>query len=113
MKKSTLKALEGSIIKWEGIVAGIGVDNGVDNCPLCQKFADPRPFTPACGGCPVREAAGIPYCRGTPYEEWVDLFDNNDYPHEIRDSFDKPRAKVIAKKELEFLKSLLPKGEKK
>jgi len=33
-----LEALKGSIKKWERIVEGTGVDEGADNCPLCELF---------------------------------------------------------------------------
>jgi len=36
MDAKTLKALKGSIKKWEKIIAGTGVDKGGDNCPLCK-----------------------------------------------------------------------------
>lgn len=46
--EETKEALEGAIKKWEKIYAGVGVDEGVDNCPLCELFDDDD-----CTGCPV------------------------------------------------------------
>lgn len=45
--EETMEALEGAIKKWEKIYAGVGVDEGVDNCPLCELFDDDD-----CTGCP-------------------------------------------------------------
>ena len=38
MNARTWKALEGSIKKWEDIVAGKRGDRGSRNCPLCREF---------------------------------------------------------------------------
>ena len=38
MLKATAKALEGSIHKWEEIVAGTRRDRACYDCPLCQRF---------------------------------------------------------------------------
>lgn len=95
MTPVALKALKGSIRKWQKIVDGTGEDRGPDNCPLCQQF-----FEKNCVGCPVRMATGKPRCGSTPYDDWGCLdtaiaYDDN--------------AIVIAVKELRFLKGLLPK----
>jgi hypothetical protein len=100
MDAATLKALRGSIVKWQLIVDGTGIDKGPDNCPLCQMFnnmVNPKAQA-ACRGCPVREATGVARCEGTPYEQYSDLDQDLD---------DKERAEA-AVEELEFLKSLLP-----
>lgn len=107
----TLKALKGSIRKWEKIVTGTGVDKGKDNCPLCQKFQDRNPALGAdCIGCPVAIAAKMRYCRNTPYEEW----DRRSEPEcNLKRGYNFegwPEKLDSAKKELNFLKSLLPKG---
>ncbi len=73
MNKATLKALRGSITKWERIVVGKEVDRGTDNCPLCRKFFNPdwwKGRNYFCDGCPVRQASGRPNCLGTPYTKW-------------------------------------------
>lgn len=92
MTKKTLKALRGSIQKWEKIVEGTGVDQGVYNCPLCQLF-----YRLDCKGCPVFERTGYPFCDKTPYREWEDDCT--------------PELKKLAQAEVDFLKSLLPKEE--
>lgn len=91
MNKRTLKALQGSIRKWQGVVDGRVKDKGPSNCPLCEVF-----FYHHCRGCPVAEHTGFSDCYDTPYDEWCEA----STPAEER------RA---ARHELAFLKSLLPK----
>lgn len=109
MDKDTLKALKGSVRKWERIVDGRGADNGTYNCPLCKMFllGEMR-----CAGCPVKEASGQSYCRGTPYENWDDVVEEElDFPRRISDL---PSVRLrrdalrYAKDEVRFLKGLLP-----
>ena len=98
MDKRTRTALEGSIAKWEAIVAGTGTDEGAENCPLCQLFFTRRgPQQLFCEGCPVKERTGQPCCEGSPYQEW------SENPHASGDE-----AKRIAQAEVDFLRSLLP-----
>lgn len=98
MNKQTLKALKGSIKKWELIVAGEGKDLGAENCPLCQLF-----IVRGCKGCPVMEKTGYAECKGSPYDEWIKgtKFKNGRRA-------DTPEKKKLARAELKFLKSLLP-----
>lgn len=94
MDAKTLKALRGSIAKWQAIVNGTGEDMGINNCPLCKLF-----HRDGCIGCPVMNKTGYPYCSKTPYDTF-----------EILDP-DSPEKKAASVVELEFLKSLLPSGE--
>lgn len=94
MSPETREALEGSIAKWEAIVAGTGEDEGSENCPLCHKFHRGGHLH-YCRGCPVREVTGRTLCDGTPYI---------DYAQDDEDG-----GIAAAKAELEFLKSLRPK----
>lgn len=93
MTPKALKALKGSIRKWQRIVNGTGKDRGADNCPLCKAY--PRLD---CAGCPVKKATGYDQCAETPYRDyrraniWGSAAD----------------ALISAKRELNFLKSLLP-----
>lgn len=64
------KALKGSIKKWKAIAAGTGVDEGGDNCPLCQMFYDSESREYSCDGCPVEVDSGS-NCAGSPYFPWV------------------------------------------
>jgi hypothetical protein len=115
MDKETLEVLEGSISKWNKIVAGIGKDKGTDNCSLCSKFyylEEPEtednlgdPFRQKmCYGCPISIASGDIGCDNTPYEEWRDLVHGSDYPYKA----DTKAKRVAAQQELDFLKSLRP-----
>lgn len=109
MDDQTLKALKGSIAKWEAIVAGTGRDAGTKNCPLCKLFY----FKKMCGGCPVFEKTQEPYCSGTPHQELADLPLMGAYSSKgiaISDIAENSREHglELAKAELEFLKSLLP-----
>lgn len=107
MDAETLKALRGSIAKWESIVVGLAEDEGPQNCPLCLKFnAFVNPNVPrGCHGCPVRAKSGESGCKNTPYESYEDyMFDVGE--GEIDE--DAELAKRLAQDEVDFLKSLLP-----
>lgn len=112
MNKQTLKALRGSIKKWERIVTGHGRDEGSKNCPLCQEFMfRDRP----CYGCPVMKRTGQASCRGTPYMEFYHVASEENFA--LGDVYKGnhvagPRAQQAAIDEYEFLVSLLPPGEK-
>lgn len=98
MDRKTLKALKGSIKKWEKIVAGKEEDMGNYNCPLCHEFLDKD-----CRGCPVKKATGKVGCDNSPYELWKFIPpDETEQP--ISDI-----AKIAARAEVMFLESLLPK----
>lgn len=104
-KAATLKALQGSIRKWERIVDGSGPDQGDRNCPLCQMFLN-NGTSDDCLGCPVRKATGEAHCTNTPYvEQWAkarELPDLGDWAMTAEQI-------VAARAELDFLRSLLPK----
>ena len=110
MKKETLESLKQSIAKWKRIVKSTKAsDLGRINCALCDLFGD---FV--CEKCPVYKKTKKKYCRDTPYTEWS----GHASKHEINDNYygeglrRKPGCKeclILVKKELEFLKSLLPK----
>jgi len=108
MKKETLEALEKSIEKWEKIVSGEGEDRGSNNCALCKLFIKKK-----CIGCPVYTKTKTPDCGGTPYEYWLHHQANNHLYDFLEFYIVKcPECKVLAQKELEFLKSLLPETQK-
>ena len=96
MTPTALKALKGSIRKWQRIVDGSGSDKGRHNCPLCKIY-----YEKGCKGCPVMKATGKLECDGSPYDtDWDggNLFNMADTDKQL----------VAAVKELRFLKSLLP-----
>jgi hypothetical protein len=117
MDEKTLTALQGSISKWEAIVAGTGDDLGTDNCPLCLEFADkhadvnedePRWASEGCFGCPVAEKVGTHSCCRTPYQAWAnhswDVNGKKSHPYTVKDD----KGRQLAQAELDFLKSLVP-----
>lgn len=106
MNPATLTALRGSIRKWEKIVDGSGADEGSKNCPLCQLYNTGGTTSGSeCEGCPVLDATGLPFCIGTPYvENWATLH-GGPWPPEYANT---PALKAAARKELKFLRSLLP-----
>ena len=103
MDVKTLEALKGSIEKWERIVAGTGVDQGVANCPLCKLFHNKN-----CRGCPIYEKVKISGCDGTPYEDWIFHYESKHGEKEDVKVYC-PTCKELAQRELDLLKSLLPK----
>ena len=113
MNASTLKALKGSIEKWEKICEGTREDQGMANCPLCAAFADCRSTATRCFKCPVFLKTGHSGCQSTPYMKW------NRHQEEVHDCEqnmwlreDCPGCSKFARAELKFLRSLLPKVKK-
>lgn len=98
MNKKTLKALKGSIKKWEKIEARTEEDKGVSNCPLCRVF-----FSYNCHNCPVKNRTGFASCKNTPYDKWELHQHVNHYSKRVVCKW----CKKYAKDEVEFLKSLL------
>ena len=72
MDKQT-KALVLSIVKWISIFLGTEVDNGADNCPLCQtyKYNCSMVVASSIVVCPVKKATGSVNCKLSPYIEWA------------------------------------------
>lgn len=99
MDEKTLTALQGSIAKWEAIVAGTGTNGGTSDCPLCQLYNVNRLFVDKCRGCPVMDRTGLQLCDGSPYMG---------YEQAEEDCEDEEELEKIARAELTFLRSLLP-----
>ncbi len=108
MNKETLEALKGSIEKWRKIRFEGEIDQGSDNCPLCQllRFNDDGMNPESCRKCPVYQKTKRPFCEGSPYDTWCDLCDVDELSQA-----NTPPKKRQATLEIKFLKSLLPKGE--
>lgn len=104
MKSEVQQAVYGSIAKWAAVVAG-GEDQANRNCPLCTRY-----YAGGCIGCPVKKESGQRFCLGTPYETWDDhhqrMHPENSH---INRKTQCPTCMVLAKKEVKFLISLLPK----
>ena len=111
MNKITLTALKKSIIKWEKIVEGKGLDKGKANCPLCKVFYE----NDYCLPCPVSLKAKESGCSNTPYIEWDEhhsrAHDNCIYYRKVNENC--PECLKLAEGFKKFLKSLLPKKERK
>lgn len=105
-KAEIAEALEGSIRKWERIVASTeGEDDAGENCPLCMLQED-------CEGCPVQIDVGEANedgegCDATPYYDWMEH-------HNLRHYIGYPRHRQegcdeclrLARAELAFLEGL-------
>lgn len=114
MTPETLTALKASIAHHEKNLEAESPDDvalGSRHCALCTRFLVMHENNNAeCGACPVKERTGADVCEGSPYYAaakaslaWEFGLDSP----ACRDAFrDAERA------EIEFLKSLLPEGEK-
>ncbi len=111
MNAKTLKATKGSVRKWERLARGEGLDRANANCPLCKLFyGDPISPSPGdCAGCPVMEKTGKQYCVDTPYASWIDRVSTSRYGRFYGKKAETDREKRLARKERDFLRSLLPK----
>ena len=108
MNEKALKALIGSITKWDLIAQGVICEDDME-CPLCELFFNKRRHVP-CMGCPVTiDHIDRQICSGTPYHSMsltgslTISQDIKKFPH------DKPKLHEI-ENEIEFLISLLPEG---
>lgn len=112
ISKGWLKALKGSIKKWERIVNGSGVDKLQENCALCiycEKHIDRGGSLSVCAGCPIQRYTGRGLCERTPWYRWYSYyFQQNTTIGQYAKVFDE-KSKQLAQAELDFLKSLLPK----
>lgn len=114
MNPETLNALKLSIAHWERLASGKRKRNecvSVDDCHLCRMFnkhntlTDP-PQDTRCEGCPIKERTGERFCKNTPFIEAEEISEQVD---KYAEPMDAPEFQDAAQKELEFLKSLLPK----
>lgn len=114
MEKTVIKAIKGSIAKWDLIAHGVGVDSGTANCPLCKMFfvSGFGGWGAKCNECPVAERVYVDKCGFTPYSDihlnfditvpdWIKELNiiNRTYINETIDAI---------QEEIEFLILLLP-----
>ncbi len=99
MLAKTLKALLGSITKWEKIRDNKLQDYGSSNCPLCKLCGHGTKEGINCAPCPVYQKTGKHMCSGTPYDTFGDLNQENHTK----------RVRQVAQSEVNFLCRLLPK----
>lgn len=114
MDKETLQALKGSIKKWERIVkTTTAKDDGIHNCPLCKLFHSTMSknyLSESCLACPIYNKTNVFFCNETPYQEWTSHHNKTEDNHRYAGC---KECLTLAKSELKFLKSLLPKMVKK
>lgn len=107
MNKETLKALKGSIKKWEKIVDGKITDLGPRNCPLCKLFYKKECNTK----CPVGLET-LDGCKAGDYYAWaMHHYYSHDDKSTVRVFKNCSRCKTLAMAELDLLKSILPKNK--
>jgi|TARA_Y100000310_G_C20301463_1_gene631996 hypothetical protein len=123
MLVGTRKALEASIEHWENIAKGKEPSLGELNCALCARFADTHrkndhPHILFCvrtindqkyETCPVDKCTNSEGCEPTPFCEFVEISIENNEHYSLEFWAKTPEAKRAARKEVRFLKSLLPK----
>ena len=103
MNKQARKALEESIAHWKRMYeysrdeAMDGEAPTVDYCALCSVY-----IGNLCGGCPVAKKADTILCGTTPYNKAY-----NAYDAWINGNGTRRQWRSAAKKEIEFLESLL------
>lgn len=90
--------LELSIEKWEDVIKqGPNAEQGDLNCALCKVYF-PSGCKKPCKGCPVFKETRAKFCHGTPYMKYCVARD--------KETPLLSELNEIAKKEVEFLKSL-------
>jgi len=104
MNEVALKALKKSISHWKRMRDGNYLEGEAPEgaqCALCDHFACTDPI---CAGCPVMDRTGRNGCADTPYAEaQFSYYDDGPYSESFKEA---------ATREIEFLESLLPEGEK-
>ena len=114
MDDKTLTALKGSIAKWDAIADGTGADKGSQNCPLCVLFLGDDEEG-KCEGCPVFEKTKYAMCGLTPYGDWWGAYrrETGKGPTSESDGAfaTTEHLKMLARKEADFLRSLLPESD--
>lgn len=105
ISKEQMQALDGSIEKWDQICNQNGIDNGRNDCSLCQIDNTNR----RCEQCIIYLDTGGRFCEKSPYEAWVDhhtQFHSNYMITRVRKSCECPECYILANEEYEYLKDL-------
>lgn len=109
MDKATLAALKKSIKHWEENVAAKTSDEANpygNSCALCDIFL----VNNRCDGCPVKASTGWDGCVDTPWAAAEKAYQHWDLARKFARKKVHHRYWVVAAtRELEFLRSLLPK----
>lgn len=98
--------LRASILKWEAIAYSGAVDDGTEDCKLCDMYLQSSHLHDKCHSCPVHAYSGKILCQDTPYDDWVAHF-GTVAPRCVNDD----KQKKAAVSELQFLKQLLATSE--
>ena len=110
MKPETLTALKASIQHLEELSNATSLDDvsiTSESCALCGLFNTPlMEENEVCIGCPVYEHTGLRRCRQTPWGNVYWSLQEFRFFKGLAD--DLPEFLIHAKKELVFLRSLLP-----
>ena len=115
MDQETSEALELSIQKWEGIVAGTRCNKGTSDCALCalyhpyktEMLGAPTPSNEsACERCPVKAHTGVGYCLNTPFNDYIRVRLPEYKDVEREEAVYQETRKAHAKAEVKFLISL-------
>ena len=113
MKPATLKALNASIAHWERLAKnGPSEKEHADSisCALCRRFNPfhaKHPCQKALGErCPVFKRTGEPNCGETPFDTAAEL---TDFKGLLVPGVTLAEWRAAARRELAFLRSLLPK----
>lgn len=117
MLDETRKAIEESIVKWKKKASEenpMNIKISTSECPLCQLFNnDYTEEGNECLSCPIFEETGYDYCEATPCDKaTLHLHDWRFSQSKEEIETYKQEFREAAKKEIEFLKSLLPNKEK-
>lgn len=115
MRPETLTALQQSVTHWEDNLEltkkDLPIKYGAKDCSLCQLFPSfctripnmvGSDYLPAEELCPVFERTGYDSCDRSPYYNVLTTWEE-EYPLE--------NLVIAIQTEIDFLKSLLPKGE--
>jgi hypothetical protein len=98
--------VEGSITKWQNVVAGKEAGHYWKNCPCCCIYLDNEyAENEKCNRCPIAEKSEQQLCKKTPFADYVAHADGEDWF--ILDGEDAKEGLRLANLELQYLKDLL------
>jgi len=99
--KKNIELLKQSIKKWDSIIDGTGVDEGIKNCPLCQEY-----WSGDCFNCPIREYTGESDCDGTPYTDWA-MYCYHEHSESLPYKVFDEKSLSLAEEERDFIQRVL------
>lgn len=102
-----MSPLEKSIAHWERLAAAKTPEEidseglGRHDCALCLAY-----WNNGCAGCPVAQATGQNCCRGTPFVEAEEYYNDCTTEDDATPDFDPNEWAKLAQAEVDFLKGL-------